>query len=89
MAYRYLNRKTGKPLRQCPGCGHPLTEVGGVMLCLASNGGHVYYTGDQLDEDGCLLDLDGEVADGKHSGTECSSCGELLIDFDSVDEVEV
>jgi hypothetical protein len=83
----YSYTRKGKPLRHCPGCKADLTKEDAINIELVSNSGHVYETFSCLDG-GVLVDVDGEVEAGNHSGTSCSSCNELLINFSGVEEID-
>lgn len=63
----------------CPECGADLTTENAITFT-ANNQQHE----SQLDTDGTLIDLDCLIAEGKHQGTECTSCGAYLDEFESV-----
>lgn len=97
MAYQYkYTTEDGKPLKNCPECGHDLTacddsgifpEPTGITLELVVSG-RAISVNTHLSSDGTLIDTDdGAVAAGFHSGTNCGGCGEQLINMEGVEEV--
>jgi hypothetical protein len=62
-AYRYLDAE-GDPLKECPGCGHDLTEDDGISISLSVSD-HVFSVSSRLDAEGNLVDTpDGAVSAG-------------------------
>ena len=97
-AYRYTEQD-GRPLRYCPGCINDLTnpehgvEIEFILDVLDMDDdviGNDHWTHmSNLDDQGNLLDVDGEVAAGFHSQTVCAECYENLASFEEVTEEQV
>lgn len=88
MAYHYFYKTDeGKPLAQCPYCGHnfdPDLGVGvHINLCVAE---HTFMVQSSIRGNGELVDVDNAVANGYHAGTTCSKCGELLDEYEIMEE---
>jgi hypothetical protein len=88
--YRYLDER-GKPLVECPACGHPLidpdcVEVEVVMgVSVANTITHRFRT--CLDSEGRLIDVDRLVEHGYHSETFCAACDKSLVECEGDGEV--
>jgi hypothetical protein len=73
----------GKPLANCPTCGHTLTLPDTVTIFLNVCGVGVETT-TRL-EDGVLVDTPEKViAAGYHAGSECAACGEPFDDHETL-----
>lgn len=83
-AYRYTD-DAGAPILACPECGTRWDINHGISLTI-SVADMLQDHDTLLDQDGNLVDVDGEIAAGHHSGTYCGDCGKLLLDIPGVVE---
>jgi hypothetical protein len=78
--HRYVG-EGGDPLVKCVTCGADLAKEDGVQVTFSS-GSHTWEQGSSLDDSGTLIDVDGLVEKGLHSGTTCTECGQDLVEYE-------
>lgn len=87
IGYRYTDPQ-GAAILDCPACGKSWTEPESIWL-EASVAGYTLVGPTQLDDDGCLVDVDRLVACGYHSSTLCGGCDAPLLDLDDIVETQL